>query len=95
MNSIEDFITTTDFNKTCKIFCGRLKILDYKQANSVSDRKYVTGIPLLVCELFLFYLRGVSFARVIVSRNGNIPIYKSALFLFSSEWKLSYFVRYR
>ena len=30
----------------------------------------------VVCELFLFYLRGVSFARVIVSRNGNLSIYK-------------------
>ena len=48
-----------------------------------------------VCQQFLFYLRGVSFARVIVSRNGNLSVYKSALFLFSSGWKLSYFVRYR
>ena len=35
-----------------------------------------------MCEQFLFYLRGVSFARVIVSRNGNLSVYKSALFLF-------------
>jgi hypothetical protein len=42
--------------------------------------KFPRWQAVVVCELFLLYLRGVSFARVIVSRNGNIPIYKSALF---------------
>ena len=33
-----------------------------------------------MCELFIFYLRGVSFARVIVSRNGNFVRYLLLLY---------------
>ena len=33
--------------------------------------KFPRWQAVVVCELFLLYLRGVSFARVIVSRNGN------------------------
>jgi len=33
-----------------------------------------------VCELFLFYLRGVLFARVIVSRNGNLYPFTNHLY---------------
>jgi hypothetical protein len=39
--------------------------------NNILDGGVVCGssLSLVVCELFLFYLRGVSFGRVIVSRN--------------------------
>ena len=38
-----------------------------------------------VCELFLFYLRGVSFARVIVSRNGNLYLFTNLHYFYSCQ----------
>ena len=38
-----------------------------------------------VCELFLFYLRGVSFARVIVSRNGNLYLFTNLHYFYSRQ----------
>ena len=42
-------------------------------------------VSTLVCELFLFYLRGVLFARVIVSRNGNLYPFTNLHYFYSRQ----------
>ena len=70
--------------------------MQYRYATRLSDG--VVGALMFnvqcVCELFLFYLRGVSFARVIVSRNGNLYLFTNLHYFYSSRQSGNYHILY-